>query len=165
MRSLPGPEAEGERLMGTIVVGVDGSDGSVAALHWAAEEAHLRRAELVVVTCWDMPAVMYDAPGQVMPMALDPETYQQASEDALSEVLAAAAPQLEGVSVTRSVRGGGAPDELVAAAEETGADLLVVGSRGLSGLSGLLLGSVSHHVAQHAPCPVVIIRDPDDRKD
>jgi nucleotide-binding universal stress UspA family protein len=146
--------------MATIVVGIDGSEGSAAALRWAGAEARLRGAQLEVVSCWDVPPMMYDAPGQVMPIDVNPETFESAGERVLDAALERARPELEGLTVTRTLRGGRAEDVLVAAAVEADAELLVVGSRGHGGLTGLLLGSVSHHVAQHAPCPVVIVRHP-----
>lgn len=66
----------------------------------------------------------------------------------------------EGVEVSGVIRTGDAAAEILAAARELGADLLVVGSRGLSGLEGLWLGSVARNVAKHAPCPVVVARAP-----
>jgi nucleotide-binding universal stress UspA family protein len=137
--------------MARIVVGVDGSDESKAALRWAVEEARLRGAAVRVVHAWSLRYAV--GPGIAIP-AFTVEELQRDSEQMLEAALAgvdAAGLEIERVSVE-----GGAARLLVEAAED--ADLLVVGSRGHGGFAGLLLGSVSQQCAHHAPCPVVIVR-------
>jgi nucleotide-binding universal stress UspA family protein len=137
--------------MARIVVGVDGSEPSKAALRWAVEEGRLRGATVVAVHAWLM---QFGAgPGFVVP-ALDPNDVRREAESMLDAAIAEAGD--EGVDVERVAVEGVAARVLVEAAE--GADLLVVGSRGHGGFAELLLGSVSHQCAQHAPCPVVIVR-------
>lgn len=140
--------------MGKIVVGVDGSPGSRAALHWAHDEAALRKATLVTVTVWQFP-VMTSLPafGAMPP----PEDMGGDAEAALLRTLSE-----EGIAASDEVpvttvvaEGAAAPALLDAAAD---ADLLVVGSRGHGGFTGLLLGSVSQQCVSHAPCPVVVVR-------
>jgi nucleotide-binding universal stress UspA family protein len=137
----------------TIVVGVDGSAGSVHALEFALDEARLRHAEVKAVAAWHVPATAYDT-GWV-PAAVDLGDFEKIARSALDRSLEAAGAAKSGVSVTPILREGQAADVLVA--EAHGADLLVVGSRGLGGFKGLLLGSVSQQCAHHASCPVAIV--------
>lgn len=138
--------------MGRIVVGTDGSDGAVAALRWALEEAKLRDAEVELVHAYaDPPLAAY--PTLVVPV-VSPEELREAAERVAHAALeAAGGPGDVKVSVVTEV--GGPSGVLVDRAE--GADLVVTGSRGRGGFRGLLLGSVSQQVASHAPCPTVIV--------
>ncbi len=140
--------------MGRIVVGVDGSAGSRAALRWAHEEARLRGATLEVVAVWQFP-VMTSLPAfGAMPPPDDMGDEAEATLLAtLSEEGIAAT---DDVPVTTVVAEGAPSAALIDLAD--GADLLVVGSRGHGGFSGLVLGSVSHQCASHSPCPVVVVR-------
>ena len=140
--------------MSIIVVGVDGSAGSAKALRFALEEARLRGAEVKAVGAWHVPAAAYET-GWV-PISVDPTDYEKIARAALEKTLADAGAADADVSVTSVVREGNAADVLIAEARV--ADLLVVGSRGLGGFKGLLLGSVSQQCAHHAACPVVIVR-------
>jgi nucleotide-binding universal stress UspA family protein len=135
--------------MGTIVVGVDGSENSHDALAWAAAEARLRGAVVRLIHSWTFPAGATGADG--MPHA----DLQAAAEKVLDEAVAALGDQAEGVTIEREIANESAARALVEASES--ADLIVVGSRGLGGFSGLLLGSVTQQVAHHAKCPVVIV--------
>jgi nucleotide-binding universal stress UspA family protein len=141
-----------EEAMSTIVVGVDGSKGSIAALKFAIAEARIRGSEVKAVAAWEVPGVAYGT--GLAPIAVDPGVYETIAQDALNVSLDQAAGSSD-VSVTPIVREGQPADVL--AAEAHGADLLVVGSRGLGGFKGLLLGSVSQQCAHHAPCPVAIV--------
>lgn len=139
-----------------IVVGVDGSPGSRAALAWALEEARAHGAEVYAVTVWHFT----DNWAYPLPDVTDAELSAEAGkrlEAAVSAVLAeqaGAAP----VQVHRQVFEGHPASTLVQAAK--GADLLVVGSRGHGGFTGLLLGSVSQQIVHHAPCPAVVVPAP-----
>jgi nucleotide-binding universal stress UspA family protein len=145
--------------MGTIVVGLDGSELSKEALRWALREAHLRGAALKVLHAWTPPVT-------VMPLyGLDPdpawyngkgERARRRIEEQLREIVADVAGSDPGVVVATEVVQGSPSHVLVDAAR--GADLLVVGSRGHGGFGGLLLGSVSQQALQHAACPVAIVR-------
>ena len=141
----------------TIVVGVDGSEGSVRALEFALEEARVRGAEVKAVSAWHVPASVYDT-GWV-PVAVDPADFEEMARSSLDKTLEQAGAAKSGVSVTPILRNGQPADVLVA--EARGAELLVVGSRGLGGFKGLLLGSVSQQCAHHATCPVAIVPDGD----
>ena len=135
-----------------IVVGVDGSVGSQRALEWAAREAVLRGAELVAVHAWHFPPAAYVpyVPSASITVGLMEET----AEKVLAET-EAAIDMPPGLVINHVVVEGMPAHMLVEQAQ--GAELLVVGSRGLGGFSGLLLGSVSQQCAHHAPCPVVIV--------
>jgi nucleotide-binding universal stress UspA family protein len=139
----------------TIVVGVDGSEGSVAALRFALEEAKIRGTELKAVSAWHVPPAVYGA--GMAPAAIDVDEYRKLAEKALAATVAEAAPGALD-SVTLILREGGPSDVLLE--ESKNADLLVVGTRGLGGFKGLLLGSVSQQVAHHASCPVVVVPPP-----
>jgi nucleotide-binding universal stress UspA family protein len=139
--------------MSIIVVGVDGSAGSAKALRFALEEARLRGAEVKAVGAWHVPAAAYET-GWV-PISVDPTDYEKIARAALEKTLADAGAADADVSVTSVVREGNAADVLIE--EARGDDLLVVGTRGLGGFNGLLLGSVSQQCAHHATCPVAIV--------
>jgi nucleotide-binding universal stress UspA family protein len=139
-----------------IVVGVDGSDHAAKALRWALDEARLRNTSVLALYAWTMPAPpahlgMYPEPLQ------DAAAYQEGAERMLEGIVAQAAPDTGGVALDHRAVPGSAAEELVRAAKD--AELLVVGSRGHGGFSALLLGSVSQQCVQHAPCPVVVVRD------
>ncbi|MFU0439836.1 universal stress protein [Streptomyces sp. KAI-26] len=140
--------------MGRIVVGVDGSDPSIKALHWAVRQAELTGDAVEAVNSWEYPAtswasMMPGLPEDFDPQALATVSLNEALEEALGEEGAAA--------VTKIVVIGNPAQTLLDRAR--GANLLVVGARGRSGLKATLLGSVSLHVTQHAPCPVTVVRD------
>jgi nucleotide-binding universal stress UspA family protein len=139
--------------MNTIVVGVDGSPGSIAALRWAHDEARLRGAALEAVAVWQYPMMGTIPAFGAMPEVTD---LSGETEKHLRSVLRdAGIESTEEVPVTLCIREGAAPAALIAAAAE--AELLVVGSRGHGGFAGLLLGSVSHQCTMHATCPVVVV--------
>lgn len=135
---------------GRVVVGVDGSPTARRALAWALEEARLRGAPLSVVSAWHQPEA---AAFPYATVALDPAIFEQAATTVLDEALAGC--DLTGVDVTRVVSPGTPAGVILAAASD--ADLVVVGSRGRGGLTGVLLGSVADQVTHHAACPVVVI--------
>jgi nucleotide-binding universal stress UspA family protein len=133
------------------VVGVDGSHGSQVALQWAIEEARRHAAALEVVHAWHVP---YLAGSTYVPVpAFDLSTIETSERAVLDH--AVDAEDVSGVMVTRALVCDTAARALLDSAK--GADLLVVGTRGRGGFAGLLLGSVSQVVAQHAPCPVVVV--------
>jgi nucleotide-binding universal stress UspA family protein len=146
-------------MKGKIVVGVDGSEPSRAALRWALQEAELREAELVIVNAWSSPTV--PAYAGVAAAPLSPGMRDDAREGAADLVRTVAdevAGEERALHFDYVTEEGSAAEVLIEAARD--ADVLVVGSRGHGGFTGLLLGSVSQQVAHHAPCPVVIVRSP-----
>jgi nucleotide-binding universal stress UspA family protein len=132
-----------------IVVGVDGSEPSKQALRWGAHLAARFGARLEAVAAWDFPASYGFAS---VPADWDPARDMR---QALDETVQAAFGDQPLPGLRREVREGGAARVLIEASQ--GATMLVVGSRGHGGFTGLLLGSVSSNVAEHAPCPVLII--------
>src|SRR5262249_23740770 len=149
-----GPERK-ERAMETIVVGVDGSEGGLAALEFAAREAAFRGARLRVVAVWQIPAAAYgvDFAPPVGPGAWD--GFRDRGHEVADEALAAvkkAHPSLEGEALVFQ----GQPADVLLE-QSADADLIVVGRRGIGGFRSLLLGSVSQQVVQHATCPVVVV--------
>lgn len=141
-----------------IVVGVDGSEGAKAALRWAIEEARLRHATVDAVYAWPFP---YGAAGFGWAPTFDQDfldEMRRAAESALSACVSDVTGGREDVEVTQRAIEGAPAEVLLERAE--GADLLVVGSRGHGGFKELVLGSVGHQCALHAPCPVVIVRPP-----
>ena len=133
-----------------IVVGVDGSGAAARALDWAIGEAQLRDAVMDLVTAWTFPMVLgYSLSHTVSEVEL---ATRGVVEGALAHV-ADVAPDV----VIRGETIDDAPGPALVAASQ-GADLLVVGSRGLGGFETLLLGSVSAFCARLAPCNVAIIR-------
>jgi nucleotide-binding universal stress UspA family protein len=143
-----------------VVVGVDGSPGSRSALRLAAATARQRGVALVAVYVWQLAAlspVVARESGYTPPLA----EYEAAAERILSGALDEVRADLASLSVTPLVVRAAAVRGLMDAAR--GADLLVVGSRGHGGFAGLLLGSVSSQVATHAPCPVLVVRQDEER--
>ena len=136
-----------------IVVGVDSSSGSSAALGWAIEQARRTGAVLHAVTAWELPTAI----GAPVPLPTDFAPAALAHAAAEEEVRAALADASD-VPVEITVVEGHPRAVLLDAAKD--ADLLVVGRRGRSTWPGLTLGSVSEACARHAPCPVVIVNHP-----
>jgi len=137
-----------------IVVGVDGSENSLDALHWAAAEARLRSLSLRVVGTFTTP-IMSTGYELAVP---DPADLQSAAETTLSAAVDVVreAGELDGIDVAVEAVEGHAGERLITLSRD--AELLVVGSRGHGGFIGLLLGSVTTYVVNHAECPVVVVR-------
>ena len=136
-----------------IVVGVDGSAHSEAALRWSLDEASVRGGELTAVFAWEMPFVSF-------PGAFDRDELEQAGKEFIVEAVSKVAPTPP-VPLLTLVAEGDPAASLIKASEN--ADLLVVGTRGRSPWAGLLLGSVSQRCAAGAACPVVLIKLPGER--
>jgi nucleotide-binding universal stress UspA family protein len=150
-------KTENRGIMGFVVVGVDGSEHGDAALRFAAEEAALRGAQLRVVCAWELPALEFPVAG-AMSVDLIPALMRGIGDEADGIVQTAVARVKElqpAVSCEPRVVEGHAGSVLLD--EARGAILLVVGSRGRGELAGMLLGSVSHQVLHHAPCPVTVV--------
>ena len=143
-----------------IVVGVDGSESARAALAWAIGQAELTGASVDAVIAWHYPVVVGGAPFAPIGVLMDVD-FQGAAASVLNIAVSQTVDPDGPVKVSSSVREGNPAKVLLEAAD--GADLLVVGSRGHGGFAEALLGSVSQHCVQHAPCPVVIIRAAQDQ--
>ena len=135
-----------------IVVGVDGSDSSLAALEWAGRQAELTGATLELLTAWEWPTT-YGAPVGV-PTDFDPAADARKVLEAAEERVLTAHP---GLTVHATVVEGHPSPALVKASKD--ASLLVVGSRGHGEFAGMLLGSVGEHCATNAHCPVLVLRE------
>jgi len=133
-------------MAGRIVVGFDGSDGATAALTWAVEEARLRGWQLIAITVVD----------ELQPTEIGAKAPDM--EATLATLRDKATRAAQGHPVTVEHRRGGAAAELIAACDA--GDILAVGSRGRNPLAELLIGSVSKACLTHAPCRVVIVRQP-----
>lgn len=144
-----------------IVVGVDDSEQAAAALRWALAEGALRRCTVEVVHSWSAPlsALPFGATFVIPVDEAEIDATARASVDALVDGQLAEMDE-QPPDVLRTILPGSAAATLVEVAE--GADLLVVGSHGRGRFHRLALGSVATAVVNHAPCPVVVVRVPDD---
>jgi len=136
-----------------IVVGVDGSDSSKAALRWAIRQAKLTGASVDAVTAWRYPAGYGWTP---VGSELD---FESDAKRALTEALGEVSGLDPDVPVRPLVAEGNTAEVLLRTAK--GADLLVIGSRGHGGLTSALIGSVSLNCVLHAHCPVLVLHDGD----
>jgi nucleotide-binding universal stress UspA family protein len=136
-----------------IVVGVDGSNGSAAALRWAARQAEAMGAELEAVLAYSFGLAWADVGSNLEPAFVESATRN--ATETLHRAVAEALPEPRAVTVHQLVVEGNPAEVLLEIAHD--ADLLVVGTRGRGGFAGLLLGSVSQRCAEHAHCPVVVV--------
>lgn len=146
-------EAAGAAELGTpptVVVGVDGTAGSVAAIRWAAGYAAATGAVLHAVLAWRTPALV----GR--PAELIGVDYEAAGRRLLADTVVLGLPERCRVDVEEEVVRGSATTVLLRAART--ADLLVLGGSGHGELAGMLLGSVSLTCVTQARCPVVVVR-------
>jgi nucleotide-binding universal stress UspA family protein len=137
-----------------IVVGIDGSKGAARALRFAAQEARLRGRGLRIVGAWHVPAGIY-AGGPMAPSGVGHLEFEHSMRAAAERQVAeglAAFPDINRELVIQK----GNPAEVLLD-QSADADMLVLGSRGLGLLRGLLQGSVGQECARHATCPVVIV--------
>jgi nucleotide-binding universal stress UspA family protein len=141
-----------------IVVGIDGSEPSKAALRWALAEARLRGAQLTPVLAWEFPSLALTSYGDAtLPVGTMADVEKQAETVAHACVAEVMGDALD-PPIDLVVRQGHPAAVLLQ--EAKGASLIVVGSRGRGGFSGAVLGSVSTNVVHHAECPVVVLRRP-----
>lgn len=131
-----------------VVVGIDGSDDSDAALRWALAEAGAHDGEVIAVFAWQMPFVSN-------PAAFDRAELEQDGKDFLVNRVSLVAPA-PGVPLTSLVAEGDAAEALVMASRD--ADLLVIGARGRSTFLGVAVGGVSLRCAVAARCPVTLVK-------
>jgi nucleotide-binding universal stress UspA family protein len=135
-----------------IVVGVDGSEAANNALEFAIEEARLRQAVLQVTYA-------YPVIGRPVSGSTGKDYYDQVEVDAKAfiESMRTSAPSTEGVEVQWLGVPGNPAEVLIEASRQ--ATILVVGSRGVGGFMGLLMGSVSNQCVHHSYCPVLVVRE------
>ncbi|WP_261567920.1 universal stress protein [Frankia gtarii] len=136
-----------------VLVGVDGSAASLAALRWAAEQAALHAAPLRVVHAWQPAPLLHS--GQRV--ARDRAAFEQAAHAVLDDCMTKGLAGEVDVNLDTRLAFGGPAQSLLAAAAD--ARLLVLGARGLGGFAGLLLGSAAYQCVHHARCPVAVIPD------
>lgn len=139
-----------------VIVGVDGSSDSVRALEWAAEYARWVEAPLHGVISWEVPTLYGDTFSDKWDSTGVEQKHREVLDKAVGQALG------EGAQVEPHVERGNAAKVLVRASKD--AQLVVVGSRGHGGFSGMLLGSVSQHLVTHARCPVVVMPHGDVKK-
>ena len=140
-----------------VVVGVDGSDAALAALDWAVREAVDRDRRLRIIHAFIWPLFNHVSLGP-LPSGPPSSGLRAAAQGVINEAVRRAATMAPGLVIEAMIHSGAAGPVLLAEAEN--ADLMVVGSRGLGGFTGLLLGSVSSQLAAHSPCSVIITRSP-----
>lgn len=145
-------------MFGSIVVGTDGSATAKEAVHQAADLAKQVGAQLAVVSAYApvSSARLRDerrgAPEDVAHTLTPKEDVEATLADATKAV------EKDGVEVNTFARQGDPADAILDVAEETNADLIVVGNKGMTGAKRFLLGSVPNKVSHHAPCSVLIVR-------
>jgi nucleotide-binding universal stress UspA family protein len=166
-------------VMGDVVVGVDGSDQSLLAVRAAAFEARCRGVALHIVHVYDpvpdrdlrataavVGAASYTAPAETGTALLrtahqheveERSEAQRHAEGRLRQWVASSGADLAGLEVQREALSSEHPSAALLRLSQ-GADLLVVGSRGLGGFAGVLMGSVSQQCVHHATCPVLVVR-------
>jgi nucleotide-binding universal stress UspA family protein len=153
--SSPVVVARGEpRGDGPVVVGVDGSPTSAAAIGFAADEAAWRKTNLIAVHAWAQP--VSTGPGDMLPLVYDPDLLAAEEARVLAESVAGLGATHPDVHVERQLVESPAATVLIEHSRR--AQLVVAGSRGHGGFTGLLLGSVSHALLHHADCPVAVVR-------
>lgn len=137
-----------------VFVGYDGSDGARRAVLWAARQASAAKLPLVIVHCWVWPLFTQD----LGPVAgVKDSGLQHDAEKIAAEGVDIAVQAAPGLEVSKRLVAGFPAEILTRLSAE--ASLLVTGTRGLGGFSGLLVGSVSLHLAASASCPIAIVRE------
>jgi nucleotide-binding universal stress UspA family protein len=148
-----GSAPDGSGVRRRLIVGVDGSPGSAAALRWAVADAAARGAIVEVVHAWE-PPVLYGPAAGASEVPYDVQAVLDAGEKLADDMVAEAA-GTSGVRTESRVVADSPAGGLLDAAK--GADIIVVGRRGMGGFRRLLLGSVSDRVARHATGTVVVV--------
>jgi nucleotide-binding universal stress UspA family protein len=141
--------------MERIVVGIDGSALSKAALRWALAEAARRAADLEVVHVWSAPTIAFTPYAATAVPVVGAEDVEAAATRAMAQTMAEVESAAAGVDVTTAIERGNAAEVLAAKAK--GPAMVVVGSHGHGGFAGMLLGSTSNQLLHHAPAPVVVV--------
>ena len=139
--------------MNTVIVGVDGSQTSKVALRWGRVLADALGAELEAITAWEFPVIVTMAGGGVLPGTWVPE---DDAREVLRKTIDEVAPGARALVVE------GHPANVLIEASDR-AEMIVIGTRGLGGFRGALLGSVSSAVSQHAKCPVLVVPHAEDQ--
>lgn len=141
---------------GPVVVGVDGAGTCEAAVAFAFEAASIRQTELVAVGVWD--DIVVPGSRHLQNPLIDPERIEKQERSRLAERVAHWADRFPDVKVRQVLERGRAVVRLLEQAEP--AQLVVVGSHGRGGFTGMLIGSTSQSLVVHSAAPVVVVRDP-----
>jgi nucleotide-binding universal stress UspA family protein len=142
----------------TILVPIDFSANAAAVLEWAAHLAEQHHSQLVLLHAYHLPIDFQQLEGAYLP----PDFWTQVRDEASENLEKSAAPLREhGLPVETVVREGYPATAIEDEARERSVDLIVIGTRGHSGLKHLLLGSVAERVVQKAPCPVLTVKTPE----
>jgi nucleotide-binding universal stress UspA family protein len=145
-------------VIGSIVAGTDGSDTAAEAVRQATELARTLGAKVYLVSAYEpvpdsrLRAERFQIPEDLQWMINPREDVERTLEEGADAMRAA------GVEVETLAREGDPADAILDVAEEKGADLIVIGNKGMTGAKRFLLGSVPNKVSHHAPCSVMIIR-------
>ena len=145
-------------MFGSMVVGTDGSETAREAVRQATDLATRLSAKVHLVSAYEpvpegrLREERQEVPGDLQWMVNPREDVSTTLEDAAQEIRGL------GVEVETHAREGDPADAILDVAEEQGADLIVVGNKGMTGAKRFLLGSVPNKVSHHAPCSVMIIR-------
>lgn len=137
-----------------VVVAIDGSDASKVAVRWAANTAMKRDIPLRLAASYSMPQFLY-AEGMVPPQELFDELQEETMEK-INEAREIAHEVAPDIKIGHTIAEGSPIDMLLEMSKYV--TMIVMGSRGLGGLSGMVMGSVSAAVVSHAHCPVVVVR-------
>lgn len=141
-----------------IVVGTDGSETAAEAVRQAVDLAKIAGASLSIVSAYEpVPKRRLEGEQAGAPADVQHEIGPREDVNLVLDAAAAAA-KAEGLDVQTHPVEGGPSDALLSVAEETNADLIVVGNKGMTGAKRFLLGSVPNNVSHHAPCSVMIVR-------
>jgi len=138
-----------------MVVGVDGSPESLAALRWASRYGAACGGTIRAVQAWHYPSAVGPAPIGKAPPAVTEEVEERIRGD-LVAAITGAGPDVTQVAITPHVRYGHPAEVLIDESQD--ADLLVVGHKGHGAFAEMLTGSVSLHCVNHAACPVTVVR-------
>ncbi|MBX8996927.1 universal stress protein [Corynebacterium testudinoris] len=138
-----------------VVVAVDGSEASHNAVRWAANTANKRGIPLRLASSYTMPQFLY-AEGMVPPQELFDDLQSETMEK-IDQARVIAHEVAPGIKIGHTIAEGSPIDMLLEMSKDV--TMIVMGSRGLGGLSGMVMGSVSAAVVSHAECPVVVVRD------
>jgi nucleotide-binding universal stress UspA family protein len=139
-----------------VVVGVDGSAESVAALNWARRYAEATGATVRAVLAWHYPTAAGQPPVGVAPKPVTAEVEERLQANLAETIAKVYAPGTSAAHVETRISYGHPAQVLIG--ESKAADLLVVGHQGHGAFTGMLVGSVSIHCVTHAACPVVVVR-------
>lgn len=146
---------QSSELVPRVVVGVDGSPASHAALRWAVHHARMVGGAVEAIYVWDTPS----ARGWSGP-AVDPDFDLEQARERFAQEVRTVFPGEQPPRLQEHLVQGDPSEALIQASE--GAELLVVGHRGMGGFARAMLGSVSQRCAQHAACPVVVVHQEND---